>query len=191
MKKNKRKRILFFLLALTGFFYSCPKDSEKNNQENDYGTLDVIIKNNSNNSYYFDTKDIEHPYCVMNYIDDVKLIKEFYFSTKPDFDDSAGDITIWPSSFSYKLNPLQEIKLKIKLKENFDDYYKINCDMTTFDAKETLIGKSLENYFYMYCSTEEFSYKSGLSDYSKKIEKYGIKLNGKMTAEITVEFIIE
>lgn len=183
--------ILLLLIILIGSFYSCLINNKKKNRENDYGTLDVIIKNYSNNIYYFDTKDIEHPYCVMNYIDDVKLIKEFYFSTKPDFDDSIGDITIWPSSFSYKLNPFQEIKLKIKLKESFEDYYKINIDMTTFDTKETLIGKALENFFYMYCSTEEFSYKSGLSDYSKKIKKYGIRLNGKMTAERTIEFIIE
>lgn len=172
-------------------FYLCQINNKKKNMQNTYGTLEVIIKNNTSSVYYFDIKDIEYPYCVMDYIDDVKLIKEFYFSTKPNFDDSTDDITIWPSSFSYKLAPQKEINLKVVLKESFEDYYKIDFDMTTFSSKETLIGKALKNHFYMYCSTEKFSYKSWLSDYSKKIKQYGIKLNGKMVDERIIEFVIE
>lgn len=184
MKEKKQIRILLLIVIQMASFCSC---QIRKKMIDGYESIDVIIKNNSSGIFYFNLKDIEHPRCGMIYVDDIKRIKEFYFSLSCDI---ASDITIMPSSFSYKLNPADEIKLNVKLKEDFDGYYKIDFDETSGMISETLIGRSLENRFFIFCSPEPFSYNSHSSDYCEKVSKYGIKLEGKQTGERTIEFVI-
>ena len=98
----------------------------------------------------------------------------------------------WPpihaSSFSYKLNPLDVITLKISLEQDIDEYYHINLDETDFTVTKTLLGNALEKQFYMYCSKEAFEYSSWFSDYSKKLQQYGEKIQGTMIGERNVLF---
>lgn len=192
VKDMKHIMILLSIIILTVSFYSCRINKSKENQAiNGNNNLDVIIKNNSSDTYYFNISDIEHPSCFVNYVDSERKIKEFNFSMKPMAGDIKNDITIWPSSFSYKLDPADEIKLMVKLKQGFDDYYKVDIDKTNFAVTEKLIGKALEKYFYIYCSREMFSYNGWLSDYSEKINEYGIKLQGAQTTDKTIVFEIK
>jgi len=153
----------------------------------DFEIVEVVIQNNSSDSYFFNTCDIENPICNIQYKDDIFRIKEFDFSLS---DEIASEIFIFPSSFSYRLDQFGEIKFNIKLDEKIDDYYKtvFNKDKGTFST--ACIGKSLENHFYIYCSREIFGY-SNYMDYCKKISKYGIKLEGTRTGEKIIKFVIE
>ena len=182
---------LLLIIMQTIGFYSSQSNKNKERQKNaEHRGLDVIIKNNSSNAYYFNRINIENPSCVMRYVDDSQRIKEFYFSPKPNDGDVTNDMTMFPSSFSYRLNSSDEIKLHIELKQGFDEYYKVTVDESNFMVVETLIGTSFENHFYMYCSTEMFSYSS-LASYSTGYKKYGRKLEGKRIDEHTIEFTID
>lgn len=189
MKEKKQIVILLLIIIQTASFYSC-RIKERKKVDN-YETVDVVIKNNSSETFYFNSIDIEHPHCVMKYTDDIQRSKEFYFSLDVDDGDVICDITMMPSGFSYIMNPADEIKLNVKLKENFNDYYKIEFDKKSGSYSKTLIGQSLKNCFFIFCSSEPFSYNSHYSDYCKKLRKYGIKLEGKQTGEKSIEFIID
>lgn len=69
-----------------------------------------------------------------------------------------------------------------------DEYYHINLDETDFTVTKTLLGNALEKQFYMYCSKETFEYSSWFSDYSKKLQQYGEKIQGTMIGERNVLF---
>lgn len=173
------------------FFCSCRINKSKESLgTNDCGSLDVIIKNNSLNVYYFNIINVEHPSCSVIYKDDLRMIKEFWFSLDVDYGDKIYDMTMNPSSFSYKLNPCCEIKFNVKLKENFTDYYKVEFDEMNVRICKTFIGQAKENHFYIFCSRESFCYNSHYSDYCKKLKDYGIKLEGKRTRDRTIEFVI-
>ena len=174
---------------LMASFYSCrinKNNTEVTNIEFEY--LDIIIRNNSDTVYYFNKTDIENPACFVDYIDDKKKIKIFNFSMIPDRHEVKNDMTIHASSFSYKLNPLDVITLKISLEQDIDEYYHINLDETDFTVTKTLIGNALEKQFYMYCSKETLEYSSWFSDYSKKLQQYGEKIQGTMIGERNVLF---
>ena len=171
------------MLVITAVFSSCKINKER---------LDVVIKNNSPDTYYFNTSNIESPSCRFIYKDNSgKMVKEFYFSLDADFEESKSDMTMMPSSFSYELKPCNEIKLSVKLKEGFDDYYKLEFDENKGSFSKTLIGQSKENHFFILCSKEAFCYNSHYSDYCEKLKRHGIKLEGKQTGDRKIEFIIE
>lgn len=155
-----------------------------------YGYLDIIIRNNSENVYYFNKTDIENQTCFVDYIDDEKRIKIFNFSMMPDEPEGKNDMTIHASSFSYKLNPLDVVSVKISLEQDFDEYYRTNFDETDFNVTKILQGNALEKQFYIYCSNETFDYSSWFSDYSKKLQQYGKKLQGTLIDKRTVLFEI-
>ena len=159
--------------------------------ENACESLDVIIKNNSQETYYFNDNDIKHPSCGTICKDDVRMIKEFYFSLDADYGDIKSDMTMQPSSFSYELKPFDKIQLTVRLKEKTNDFYKIEFDETNQKISKTFVGISREKHFYIICSKEPFSYNGHYSDYCKKIKNYGIKLEGKQTLDKTIEFVIE
>ena len=61
VKDKKRIMILLSIIILTVSFYSCRINKCKENQAiNGNNNLDVIIKNNSSDTYYFNISDIEH-----------------------------------------------------------------------------------------------------------------------------------
>lgn len=188
--KNKKITVLLLLIILMVSFYSCRINKERMHDSN-LGSLDVVIKNNSQTTYYFNTIDMEHPFCRIAYRDDGRMIKDFYFSTNPDSGDVKDDTTIYPSGFLYEINPSDEIKLNVELKEGFDDYYKVEFDETSGSVSKTLMGQSKEKHFYIFCSPEPFCYRGHFSDYSKKLNERGIKLEGKQTACGKIEFLID
>lgn len=91
------------------------------NNKSDY--LDITIRNNSDSVYYFNKRDIENPACFVDYSDDKKKIKIFNFSMMPDRHEVKNDMTVHASSFSYKLNPLDVITLRVSLEKDYDEYY--------------------------------------------------------------------
>ena len=180
-------QLLNLILMLN--FYSCRINKGQSNQEkSDFGEITVIIKNNSDTIKYFNTSDIETPCCRMNYIDDIYRIKEFYFSFEYEENYMHSETRIMPSFYTYKLQPDEKIEFYVKLKEGFDDYYKYEINETNFTI--SLLGKSLENHFYIYCSTKEFGYGT-YEEYCKMLLQYGIKLEGKLVGDKIIEFIID
>lgn len=159
------------------------------NNKSDY--LDITIRNNSDSVYYFNKRDIENPACFVDYIDDKKKIKIFNFSMMPDRHEVKNDMTVHASSFSYKLNPLDVITLRVSLEKDYDEYYHFNLDETDFTVTKTSLGNALEKQFYMYCSKEMFEYDSWFSDYSKKLKQYGKKVQGTMIGERSVLFELD
>ena len=106
MKEKSQITILLLITAM--LLSSCRLNRE---------SLDVLIKNKSPNTYYFNINDIEHPSCSFIYKDDLQMLKEFYFSLNVDYGEAIRDTTMMPSSFSYELKPCNEIRLSVKLKE--------------------------------------------------------------------------
>lgn len=182
--------ILLLIIIQMVSFYSCRINNERMHGSN-LRSLDVVIKNKSQTTYYFNTVDMEHPFCRIFYRDDSRMIKDFYFSTRPDSGDVKDDVTVYPSGFLYEIKPSDEITLNVKLEEGFDDYYKVEFDETSGSVSKTLMGQSKEKHFYIFFSPEPFCYRSHFSDYSKKLNERGIKLEGKQTAYGKIEFLID
>jgi len=190
MKEKKQIMILLLIIIQMGSFYSCRINNGRMH-DNDLGSLDVLIKNNSQTTYYFNTIDMEHPSCRVFYRDDGRMIKDFYFSINPDSKGAKYDTTMYPSGFLYEIKPSDEIKLNIKLKEGFDDYYKVEFDESNGSISKSLMGQSKEKHFYIFYSPEPFCYHSHFSDYSRKLNELGIKLEGKQTSYGKIEFLID
>lgn len=180
MKEKSQITILLLIAAM--LLSSCRLNRE---------SLDVVIKNKSPDSYYFNINDVEHPSCSFIYKDDLQMLKEFYFSLNVDYGEAIRDMTMMPSSFSYELRPCNEITLSVKLKEGFGDYYKLEFDESKLTVSKNLLGQSKENHFFIFCSKEAFSYNAHYQDYCEKLKKYGIKLEGKQSGGRKIEFIID
>lgn len=182
----KRITILLLITILMAVFYSCRANKNNANSKNEeVEYINIIIRNNSKNVYYFNNDDLEHPTYFTDYIDDSRRIKTFNLSIVPD-EKVISDMTINPSSFSYKLKAGDVVTARLPLKKDFDEYYRFNFDETNPTLTKILLGNALEKQFYIYCSKNSFNYNSRFSDYSIKLLQHGMKLQGKMIDESLV-----
>lgn len=182
--------IQLLIIILTVNFCSCRINKECT-ADNDFENLNLVIKNKSQNTYYFNTIDINHPSCGIIYKDDERMIKEFHFSLDAEIDEVKYDMTMQPSSFSYAMKPSDEIEFTVTLKDGINDYYQLGFDEGKGIVEKKFLGFSKENYFFIFCSRKPFSYNSHYSDYCKKIKEFGIELEGKQSNDNKIEFVID